>query len=80
MSLTIKRLSKELPTLHKDLPPGISLASADGFDEWFMDIRVLDANPLYTNQTYRLKFKFPQDRDTNYPWRTFLKILHSAES
>jgi hypothetical protein len=32
--------------------------SADGFSEWFMDIRVLDANPLYMNQTFRLKFKF----------------------
>lgn len=32
--------------------------SADGFDEWFLDIQVLDANPLYMNQIYRLKFKF----------------------
>lgn len=28
-----------------------------------MDIRVLDANPLYMDQTYRLRFKF----SSNYP-------------
>lgn len=44
--------------IHSSLPPGISLVSAEGFDEWFMDIIVLDANPLYMNETYRLKFKF----------------------
>ncbi len=32
--------------------------SADNFEEWFLDIRVLDQNPLYLNETYRLKFKF----------------------
>lgn len=44
--------------IHSSLPPGISLVAADGFAEWFMDIRVLDANPIYINQTFRLKFKF----------------------
>jgi ubiquitin-conjugating enzyme E2 W len=44
--------------INSSLPPGLSLVSADGFDEWFMDIKVLDANPLYLNETYRLKFKF----------------------
>lgn len=28
-----------------------------------MDIRVLDPNPLYLNQTYRLRFRF----SNNYP-------------
>lgn len=32
--------------------------SADNFEEWFLDIRVLDQNPLYLNEIYRLKFKF----------------------
>ena len=40
------------------MPPGITLVSADGFEEWYLDIKVLDANPLYMNETYRLKFKF----------------------
>ena len=45
------------------LPPGIDIAKADDFQEWQMDIRVLDANPLYANQIYRLCFRF----GTNYP-------------
>lgn len=45
------------------LPPGIELVTAgDGSDmsEWFLDIRVLDQNPLYKDQVFRLKFKFPK--------------------
>jgi hypothetical protein len=42
------------------LPPGIELADGDNLKEWTFDIRVLDANPLYQNQIYRLKFIFPQ--------------------
>lgn len=41
-----------------DLPPGIKLIEAENFEEWILDIRVLDDNPLYQGQTYRLKFKF----------------------
>lgn len=37
--------------------------SAENFDEWTLDIRVLDENPLYRGQIYRLKFKF----GTTYP-------------
>lgn len=40
------------------LPPGITLVSADNLEEWFLDIQVLDQNPIYAGQTYRLKFKF----------------------
>lgn len=41
------------------MPPGIELVSTgDGFVEWLIDIRVLDQNPLYMGETYRLKFKF----------------------
>ena len=40
------------------LPPGITLISADNLEEWFLDIRVLDQNPIYAGETYRLKFKF----------------------
>lgn len=49
--------------MHQSLPPGISLVTADGFKEWQMDIRVLDPNPLYLNQIYRLRFRF----SNNYP-------------
>jgi len=45
------------------LPPGISLVKADDFEDWLLDIKVLDDNPLYRNQTYRLKFKF----SSSYP-------------
>ena len=40
------------------LPPGITIAKADDLEEWQMDLRVLDENPLYQNQIYRLKFTF----------------------
>jgi hypothetical protein len=57
-----------LPQIHGNLPPGITLVSAEGFEEWFLDLKVLDANPIYLNQTYRLKFKFsPQYPIGNYP-------------
>lgn len=36
-----------------------------------MDIRVLDPNPLYLNQTYRLRFRF----STNYPIGTSPRSL-----
>ena len=49
--------------IQQSLPPGISLVSADDLKQWDMDIRVLDANPLYKDQIYRLRFLF----GTNYP-------------
>lgn len=45
------------------LPPGINLVSADDLQTWIMDIKVMDANPIYQDQTYRLKFIF----SGNYP-------------
>ncbi|KFY09461.1 hypothetical protein V491_08151 [Pseudogymnoascus sp. VKM F-3775] len=68
-----KRLGKELPKIHSSLPPGISLVTADGFAEWFMDIRVLDANPIYINQTFRLKFKFTDAYPIEAPEVTFVR-------
>ncbi|KAL3479361.1 putative ubiquitin conjugating enzyme [Aspergillus californicus] len=53
-----KRLGKELVKMQEHLPPGISIAKADNLDEWQMDIKVLDENPLYLNEIYRLKFTF----------------------
>jgi len=68
-----KRLAKELSKVNNSLPPGIHLASADDFDEWLVDIRVLDQNPLYLNQTYRLKFKFSDSYPIEPPEVTFVK-------
>jgi ubiquitin-conjugating enzyme E2 W len=44
--------------IHTSLPPGITLVSAEGFQEWLLDIKVLDANPLYMDKTFLLKFAF----------------------
>lgn len=40
------------------LPPGIAMVNSEDLKEWQMDIQVLDNNPLYENETYRLKFTF----------------------
>lgn len=60
------------------LPPGITFAKSDNLEEWQMDIRVLDDNPLYQNQIYRLKFTFSQ----KYPIGTspsFLSLSHTYQ-
>lgn len=44
--------------MQSSLPPGISIAKADDLEEWHMDLQVLDSNPIYADQTYRLKFSF----------------------
>lgn len=44
--------------MHEKLPPGITLIQADDFQTWLMDIQVMDDNPLYQGETYRLKFSF----------------------
>ncbi|KAI9679971.1 MAG: hypothetical protein M1817_004986 [Caeruleum heppii] len=62
-----KRLSKELTKIHEHLPPGISIASASNLEEWQMDIKVLDDNPIYRGETYRLKFKFKAPEVTFLP-------------
>lgn len=49
--------------IHGGLPPGITLVSASDFEEWLLDIRVLDQNPLYIDRVFRLKFKF----NSSYP-------------
>ncbi|KAI9812411.1 MAG: hypothetical protein M1827_004642 [Pycnora praestabilis] len=41
--------------------------------EWLMDIRVLDDNPLYRNEIYRLKFKFSNTYPIEAPEVTFTK-------
>jgi ubiquitin-conjugating enzyme E2 W len=44
--------------MHEKLPQGISLVKADDFQTWLMDIQVIDSNPIYQGETYRLKFTF----------------------
>jgi ubiquitin-conjugating enzyme E2 W len=44
--------------MHDKLPPGITLIKADNFTTWFVDIQVVDSNPIYQGETYRLKFNF----------------------
>lgn len=46
------------PKIKEQLPPGIELVDAPDFLEWKMDLRVLDTNPIYQNQTYRLRLRF----------------------
>ncbi|KAI9731479.1 MAG: hypothetical protein M1834_004599 [Cirrosporium novae-zelandiae] len=69
-----RRLGKELSKMHEHLPPGISLVSADNFKEWHMDIRVLDSNPLYAGQIYRLKFRFSSNYPIEAPEVTFTAL------
>lgn len=40
------------------IPPGISIVKSDNMEEWQMDVKVLDDNPIYKDETYRLKFTF----------------------
>ncbi|KAK3942697.1 ubiquitin-conjugating enzyme/RWD-like protein [Diplogelasinospora grovesii] len=69
-----KRLGKELQKIQNYLPPGIELVSADNFEEWLVDIRVLDENPLYKGQIYRLKFKFSSSYPIEPPEVVFVKL------
>ncbi|RMJ14184.1 hypothetical protein BHE90_007370 [Fusarium euwallaceae] len=69
-----RRLVKELGKIHKDgLPPGIKLLDRDDSvaGDWYLDIQVLDENPLYKGDTYRLKFHFPKMYPIEPPEVTF---------
>ncbi|KAF1932021.1 ubiquitin conjugating enzyme [Didymella exigua CBS 183.55] len=68
-----RRLSKELTKMQGQLPLGITLVSADNFETWFVDIQVIDPNPLYANETYRLKFMFSQNYPIEPPEVVFVK-------
>jgi len=70
-----KRLGKELSKIHEHLPPGISIASADDLKDWQMDIKVLDDNTLYRNETYRLRFRFSNKYPIEAPEVTFVKTV-----
>ncbi|KAL3964317.1 hypothetical protein ACCO45_001321 [Purpureocillium lilacinum] len=67
-----KRVAKERHKIDKHgLPPGIELVDGDSLREWTLDIRVLDNNPIYRDQTYRLKFLFPESYPIEPPEVTF---------
>lgn len=53
-----RALTQPAAQISNSLPPGIQLVSAENLEEWLLDIQVLDNNPLYLNETYRLKFRF----------------------
>ncbi|RYO83007.1 hypothetical protein DL766_005540 [Monosporascus sp. MC13-8B] len=72
--LGAKRLTKELSKINNSIPPGITLVSADNLEEWYLDIQVLDQNPIYAGQTYRLKFKFNDKYPIEPPEVTFVKL------
>ncbi|KAF7901266.1 hypothetical protein BGAL_0215g00110 [Botrytis galanthina] len=69
-----KRLGKELNKIHQSLPPGITLVSAEDFKEWLVDICVLDSNPLYQGETYRIKLVFTPNYPIEPPEVTFLAL------
>ncbi|EXJ58307.1 ubiquitin-conjugating enzyme E2 W [Cladophialophora yegresii CBS 114405] len=73
-----KRLGKELTKAKQKLPPGIDLVKADDFREWLVDIRVLDSNPLYMNQIYRLSFLFSDSYPIEAPEVVFIRQSPSA--
>jgi len=58
----------------RNLPPGIELVKADDFREWQVDIRVLDASPLYLNQTFRLNFTFSDTYPLEAPEVIFIYL------
>ncbi|KAJ5093576.1 ubiquitin conjugating enzyme [Penicillium angulare] len=75
-----KRLSKELLKMHEHLPPGITIVKSDALDEWQMDIRVLDDNPLYKDQTYRLKFAFSDKYPIEPPEVQFIELPSTSDT
>ena len=77
---TAKRLGKELQKMKASLPAGIEIVKADDFVEWQMDIRVLDSNPIYANQIYRLCFRFGSNYPIEAPEVTFLDVPANTSS
>ncbi|KAF1949455.1 UBC-like protein [Byssothecium circinans] len=71
-----RRLGKELTKLQDKLPPGIALVKADDLQEWLLDIQVMDGNPIYAGETYRLKFMFSQSYPIEAPEVVF---VHSTD-
>ena len=60
--------------IESQLPDGIALVSAPDFQEWQMDIRVLDDNPIYRGQTFRLRFRFGSKYPIEAPEVVFMQL------
>ncbi|KAG9248885.1 ubiquitin-conjugating enzyme/RWD-like protein [Calycina marina] len=73
-TLATKRLSKELAKITDIMPDGLTLVSATDFTSWTIDLTVLDANPLYLNQTFRLKFLFSDKYPMEPPEVVFVSL------
>lgn len=54
--------------MQEHVPPGITIVKCDNLEEWQMDIKILDQNPLYLDQTYRLKFVFSNKYPIGKPY------------
>ena len=72
LALIPRQADQTNPQIQQSLPPGITLVTADNLQEWQMDIRVLDSNPLYHNQTHRLRFRFSNNYPIEAPEVTFI--------
>ncbi|GKZ16975.1 hypothetical protein AbraIFM66951_005702 [Aspergillus brasiliensis] len=70
-----KRLSK----MKDHLPPGITIVKSENLEEWQMDIKVLDSNPLYQNETYRLKFTFSNKYPIEPPEVQFIECPRTSD-
>ncbi|CRG84263.1 ubiquitin-conjugating enzyme E2 W [Talaromyces islandicus] len=75
-----KRLGKELIKMKGHLPPGITIVQSENFEEWLVDIRVLDSNPLYLDQTFRLKFSFNSKYPIEPPEVIFIELPSTSET
>ncbi|KAK2871654.1 hypothetical protein FQN49_002962 [Arthroderma sp. PD_2] len=75
-----KRLSKELVKMQTSLPPGVTVAKADNLEQWEMDIRVLDGNPIYENETYRLRFTFSKNYPIEAPEVQFISLPPTSDT
>ncbi|PWY71744.1 UBC-like protein [Aspergillus heteromorphus CBS 117.55] len=66
--------------LERPPPPGITIVKSDNLEEWQMDIQVLDSNPLYLNQIYRLKFTFSNKYPIEPPEVQFIELAPTTET
>lgn len=72
--------AQELQKARQKLPPGITLVKADDLKTWELDIQVLDSNPIYANQIFRLVFIFTDNYPIEPPEVTFLYVPPSPTS
>ena len=56
------------------MPPGITLVSAADLHTWELDLQVLDTNPIYAGQTFRLRFSFSAKYPIEAPEVVFLNL------